>query len=49
MNRLLRTLEHNLNTIQRKLSWMKPKIGDKFTNVFLIGPAQFVFKGVIEI
>ena len=39
----------NLNVEGGKLAVSFDKIGDQFTNVFLIGPAEFVFKGQIEI
>lgn len=39
----------NLNVEGGKLAVSFDKEGDKYTNVFLIGPAEFVFKGEIEI
>ena len=39
----------NLNVEGGKLAVSFEKMGHLFTNVFLIGPAKFVFKGVIEI
>jgi len=39
----------NLNVEGGKLNVSFDKIGDHFTNVFLNGPAKFVFKGSIEI
>ena len=39
----------NLNVEGGKLAVSFEKMGDLFTNVFLIGPAEFVFKGQIEI
>ncbi|MNF82953.1 Diaminopimelate epimerase [compost metagenome] len=39
----------NLNVEGGKLVVSFDKVGDQFTNVFLTGPAKFVFKGSIEI
>jgi len=39
----------NLNVEGGKLVVSFDKVGDNFTNVFLTGPAKFVFKGTIEI
>ena len=39
----------NLNVEGGKLNVSFDKMGDHFTNVFLTGPAKFVFKGGIEI
>jgi diaminopimelate epimerase len=39
----------NLNVEGGKLAVSFDKKGDEFTNVFLIGPAEFVFKGQIEV
>ncbi|MNX56619.1 Diaminopimelate epimerase [compost metagenome] len=39
----------NLNVEGGKLLVSFDKVGDQFTNVFLTGPAKFVFKGTIEI
>ncbi|MNQ55433.1 Diaminopimelate epimerase [compost metagenome] len=39
----------NLNVEGGKLVVSFDKVGDHFTNVFLTGPAKFVFKGSIEI
>ncbi|OXA77493.1 diaminopimelate epimerase [Flavobacterium aquidurense] len=39
----------NLNVEGGKLNVSFDKLGDHFTNVFLTGPAKFVFKGTIEI
>ncbi|MET0943945.1 MAG: diaminopimelate epimerase [Flavobacterium sp.] len=39
----------NLNVEGGKLNVSFDKMGDHFTNVFLTGPAKFVFKGTIEI
>lgn len=39
----------NLNVEGGKLNVSFDKIGDHFSNVFLTGPAKFVFKGTIEI
>jgi diaminopimelate epimerase len=38
-----------LNVEGGKLEVSFDKIGNQFTNVFLIGPAEFVFKGEIDI
>ena len=39
----------NLNVEGGKLAVSFDKVDDKYTNVFLKGPAEFVFKGTIEI
>ena len=39
----------NINVEGGKLAVSFDKLGEHFTNVFLIGPAKFVFKGSIEI
>ena len=39
----------NLNVEGGKLEVSFDKMNDQFTNVFLIGPAEFVFKGMIEV
>ena len=39
----------NMNVEGGKLSVSFEKEGDKYVNVFLNGPAKFVFEGTIEI
>jgi diaminopimelate epimerase len=41
--------EINLNVEGGKLAVSFDKVNEKYTNVFLKGPAEFVFKGTIEI